>query len=285
MDRDVGVPGEVVPPRPAPSTVGTVRELSELLAVAEEAVDLARGIVLSMKSFEVHTKGDRDLVTDVDLRVEREVRALLTERTPEIGVLGEEDGLCGDTTLRWALDPVDGTVNFAHGIPLNAVSLGLIDGNRSIVGVIDTPFLDRRYTAVDGGGAQANGEAVSVSATTMLSRAIVSTGDFGVGPGTTTNPARSRLSAMLVEHVERIRMWGSAAIDLAWLAEGRTDAIVMLSNKPWDTAAGVVIAREAGAVLLDVDGTPHTSESRATIGMSPALVDALLPLILDAVAG
>jgi myo-inositol-1(or 4)-monophosphatase len=267
------------------STVGVVRELSELLAVAEEAVDLARGIVLAAGTFEVHAKGDRDMVTDVDLRVEREVRALLTGRTPEIGVLGEEEGLSGDPTLRWALDPVDGTVNFVHGIPLNAVSLGLIDGDRSIVGVIDTPFLDRRYTAIDGGGAHADGAPISVSDTTALDRAIVSTGDFGVGPGRTTNPARARLTATLVEHVERIRMWGSAAIDLAWLAEGRTDAIVMLSNRPWDTAAGVVIAREAGAVLLDVDGTPHTSESRATIGVSPALVDALLPLIQDAVGG
>lgn len=262
-----------------------MRELSELLAVAEEAVDLARGIVLSAGPLDVRAKGDRDMVTDVDLRVEREVRALLTERTPEIGVLGEEEGLSGDTTLRWALDPVDGTANFVHGIPLNAVSLGLIDGDRSIVGVIDTPFLRRRYTAVDGGGAHADGEPISASDTSVLDRAIVSTGDFGVGPSRATNPARARLSSVLVEHVERICMWGSAAVDLAWLAEGRTDAIVMLGNKPWDTAAGVVIAREAGAVMVDVDGTPHTSESRATIGIAPALVDALLPLIRAAVTG
>ncbi|MER7134514.1 inositol monophosphatase family protein [Streptosporangium saharense] len=86
----------------------------------------------------------------------------------------------------------------------------------------------------------------------------------------------------LAARVQRVRMFGSAAVDLAWTAEGRIDAAIMLSNKPWDTAAGVLIAREAGAVVVDLDGTPHTVNARATIATTPAILTDLLDLITEA---
>ncbi|GAA4605015.1 hypothetical protein GCM10023107_70290 [Actinoplanes octamycinicus] len=109
---------------------------------------------------------------------------------------------------------------------------------------------------------------------------MVALGDYAVGDGADDkNRARFALTQRLATSVQRVRMHGSAAIDLAWLAAGQVDAIVMLANKPWDTAAGVIIAREAGAVLVDQDGTPHHTGSSATIAANPALLPAILALV------
>ena len=228
-------------------------------------------------------KGDRDMASEVDYAIEDRLRAFLAEHTPEIGFLGEENGLSGAAGgLMWALDPVDGTVNFVHGSPLCAVSLGLITENRSVLGLIDLPFLGSRYSAAEGNGAHADGQLITVSATRQAGDAVVALGDYAVGIGSAEkNRTRFALAQRLATNVQRIRMHGSAAIDLAWLAAGRVDAVVMLANKPWDTAAGVVIAREAGATVADRDGAPHSFASSATIAANPSL----LPAILDLAGG
>jgi myo-inositol-1(or 4)-monophosphatase len=249
-------------------------DLKTLLAIAEQAVDLAQSIVTTHRPADVRTKTDRDTVTDVDLRIEQEVRAFLAKQVPEIGFLGEEEGRHEATRpgAFWVLDPIDGTSNFVHGIPLNAVSLAFVVDEESHVGVIDTPFLDGRYTATKGGGAFVNGSRIKASATEGLADAIVSIGDYAVGPGSEPkNQRRFRITQLLAERVERVRMFGSAAIDLAWLAEGRTDASIMLSNKPWDTAAGVLLAREAGADVVNASGERHSFSSSETIAATPRL--------------
>ncbi|MFF5082083.1 inositol monophosphatase family protein [Actinoplanes sp. NPDC000266] len=228
-------------------------------------------------------KGDRDMASEVDYAVEDRVRTFLAEHTPEIGFLGEENGPSGTADgPTWALDPVDGTVNFVHGSPLCAISLGLITENRSVIGVIDLPFLGNRYSAAEGNGAHADGNPIRVSTTRRVSDAVVAIGDYAVGDGAAEkNRARFALTQRLAENVQRIRMHGSAAIDLAWLAAGQVDAVVMLANKPWDTAAGVVIAREAGALTADRDGSAHSFESSATIAANPNLLRAILDLAVD----
>ncbi|MFG1828112.1 inositol monophosphatase family protein [Microbispora bryophytorum] len=251
---------------------------------AEQAVTIASHIITTKLPGVVTAKGDRDMVTEVDYAVEHAVRDFLSRETPEVGFLGEEEGITsvGDG-LMWALDPLDGTANFTHGIPLCGTSLGLIDHDRSILGVIDLPFLSTRYAAAETAGATANGHPISASTTDALEAAIVSVGDYAVGRGAEAkNRVRLPLNYQLATRVQRVRMFGSAAVDLAWVAEGKTDACIMLSNNPWDTAAGVLIAREAGAIVTDINGTPYTMTARATIAAAPKILADLVELVAGA---
>jgi myo-inositol-1(or 4)-monophosphatase len=259
-----------------------MRPLPELLAVATEATWVASEIIRSRGPGELTAKGDRDMSTEVDFAVERTVRELLAEKTPEIGVLGEEEGATGATEggLLWCLDPVDGTVNFVHGLPLCAVSLGLVAGGRSIVGVIELPFLGGRYTAVAGGGAHLDGRRLHGSRCELMAEALVAVGDFAFGArAAERNVGRLRMAGLLAASVQRVRMIGTAAIGLAWVAEGKLDACVLHSNQPWDTSAGVVIAREAGVEVLDVDGSPHTYHSAGTVAVAKPIAGQLIDLV------
>lgn len=249
-------------------------EYAELLPVARRAVELARRVVRSRAPLSTSLKADRDPVTDVDLAVEETVRGFLSRETPHIGVLGEEHGRSGPggDALWWALDPVDGTANLARGIPLCAVSLGLVSGRQGVLAAIDLPFLDVRYTAVVGQGAYAGDARIGVADTTDPSLAVVSIGDFAVGPDAAArNRVRLALMERLGARVQRLRMIGTAAIDLAWVAQGRLDASIILANQPWDTLAGVLLVREAGGLVLDHDGTAHTADAAATIALCPGL--------------
>lgn len=255
-----------------------------LLPIAEQAVTIASEIILTKLPGIITAKGDRDMATEVDYAVEQAVREFLAAETPEIGFLGEEEGGTHvGTGLMWALDPVDGTANFLHRLPLCGVSLGLVDKDAPTLGVIELPFLDARYSAAVDGGATLNREPIRVSDTSDLDAAIVALGDYAVGTNAEArNRPRLALTHELAARVQRVRMFGSAAIDLAWVAEGKIDANIMLSNNPWDTAAGVLIAREAGAVVVDTDGSPHTMNARATIAASPKLIADLVELIAEA---
>lgn len=256
-------------------------EHAALLDVAREAVAKATGIVRSRPSFSVSAKGDRDLVTDVDTAVEDALREFLTAETPEIGVLGEERGRSGVGGGRWwALDPIDGTANFARGIPLCGISLALVDGEHSTVAAIALPYLGVTYTAARGEGAYANGERVGASDATHLRDAMIAVGDFAIGElAEEKNRARLLLLSDLGARAQKIRMLGTAAIDLAWVADGKLDAALILSNNPWDTMAGVLLVREAGGAVVDRDGSEHTVDSSSTIavgaGLRKEIVDAL----------
>ena len=257
-----------------------MNDYSLLLSVATSAVDMAAAMMKTSRLTSVTAKGDRDLVSDVDLAIERQVREFLAEQTPGIGFVGEEDGVSGPGGgLTWALDPVDGTVNYVHGHPLCGVSLALIDRAEPVLGVIDLAMLGRRYHAVHGGGAYADGLQITTTTVSSLRDAIVAIGDYAVGEGSRTkNQLRLAITARLTDHVQRIRMHGSAATDLAFLAEGRVDAVVICSNSPWDIPAGVVIAREAGAAVTDLDGSQFDMDSSATIAANPGMIADLLDL-------
>jgi myo-inositol-1(or 4)-monophosphatase len=231
---------------------------------------------------EVTEKSDRDLVSDVDLAVERAIRAHLETETPEIGFLGEEEGRTGTPGAEWTwtIDPIDGTSNFAHGIPLCAVSLALLHHGNPVLGVIDAPFLNDRHHAIEGRGAYRGTRRLSASTVTELRDAIVAFGDYAVGKDADRkNQLRIAATLQLAPRVHRIRMLGTAALDLAWVADGRLDASVTLANKPWDIAAGVIIAREAGATVVDKDGSPHNLHSTATIAAPAPLLAHLIPLL------
>ncbi|MFV2175528.1 inositol monophosphatase family protein [Actinomadura sp. LOL_016] len=256
-----------------------------LLPVALQAAETAADLVRTRAPGLLTAKGDRDMASEVDYAVERAVRDYLKERTPGIAILGEEEGITGATNsdLLWAIDPVDGTANFVRGMPLCGFSLGLIERGRPIVGVIDLPFLGTRYHAAKHTGAYAGHHRIQSSTTDDLKDAIVAIGDYAVGKDAETkNRMRLALTERLAANVQRVRMLGSAAIDLAWVAEGKLDASITLSNKPWDTAAGVIIAREAGAEVLDRDGGDHNFSSTATITITPNLVEDVFALVQTA---
>ncbi|GAA1135149.1 inositol monophosphatase family protein [Kribbella jejuensis] len=254
-------------------------DLAELLKVAGAAVEVGRGVTERMGPGELTFKGDRDMASEVDFAVEREVRGFLERETPEIGVLGEEEGGATDGT-RWVLDPIDGTVNFVHGVPLWAISLGLIHEGRAVAGVIDHPALNTTYAAAEGLGATCNGKPIRGSQCTELSEALVAVGDYAVGPNAEqVNADRIALTQRLYPRAQRLRMIGTAATALTWTANGFFDALVMFSNKPWDTMAGVAICREAGVTVLDLDGTDHTPDSRGVFAVAAGLRDQLLELI------
>jgi myo-inositol-1(or 4)-monophosphatase len=256
------------------------------LAVARRAAGEAAELVRTQAPGRLTDKGDRDPVSEVDLAVERFVRDFLHNKTPEIEFLGEEEG--GHPTghgLLWMLDPIDGTVNFLHGLPLCAVSLSLYDADTVVVAVIDLPFIGTQYTALLGQGAYADDKRLRVSQTSTLADALISIDQYAFGDDAERkNRLRLRLTERLAHDAQRVRMLGASAIDLAWTAEGRLDACIMLGNKPWDTSAGVLIAREAGARVLDHDGSEHSQQSLSTIAVTPTLEVELMAAVQAALA-
>lgn len=228
-------------------------------------------------------KGDRDFATSVDIEAERTVRALLGELTPDIPFLGEEAGgpQPGAGPI-WVLDPIDGTVNFARGSPLCSVSLALLEEGRPTLAVVDLPFLHERHIAVEGSGAFLNGSRTRV-ARRPLADSVIGFTDFSVGhDAPTENDLHLRLMHALSRTALRVRVHGSEALDLAWLASGRLDAAIMLSNLPWDVSGGVLLVRESGGVVTDLDGSEHGLASTSTIACTPALHEELLAVLAAA---
>lgn len=259
-------------------------DLTSLLGTALEATDIASSVVASRDPGDLTPKGDRDLTSEVDFAVERSVREFLRARTPTINFLGEEEGMSpGSSEYMWVLDPVDGTVNYVRGLPLCGISLALVRDEQPVLGIVDLPFLGSRYSAALNSGAYRNGQRIYASKTNSIKDAIVAVGDYAVGENAEAkNVLRMAITQELAAAALRVRMVGSAAIDLAWLADGGLDASVTMSNNPWDMAAGVIIAREAGAMVADSDGLDYTLQSSSTIAASANLMDELLRLLSDA---
>ena len=268
--------------RLATSGFGSVR----LLLAAERAVDIGAATLRQGRSHigALIGKGDRDFATDVDLRIEAEIKACLASATPEISFLGEE-GSGGQDVRRasWVLDPIDGTINFARDSPLCSISLSLVIDGQPVLGIVDAPLLGERFIARQGKGAYLNGTRINVSEVAGLREAIVGIADFKVGVGS-EEENRVHLAALgrLARESLRVRMLGSAALDLAWLAAGRLNATLMLSNLPWDVTAGLLLVREAGGIVFDYNGSPHDAGSRYTLAAVPSLVEPVRRIVLEA---
>ena len=194
----------------------------QLLALAKQATSLACELIRSRAPHTLTSKGDRDLTSDVDTAVEQLLRDFLRQHTPNLGFLGEEGG---DTDpvdgSRWILDPIDGTINYLHGLPLCAVSLSFTRNDITLVGVIDMPFLRGQYYALSNHGSYANGQRLRVSTTQTLNAALVSVDQYAFGVGANyANRARHQLIEHLAPRAQRVRMLGASAIDLAWTAQG-----------------------------------------------------------------
>jgi myo-inositol-1(or 4)-monophosphatase len=252
-----------------------------LLATAIEAV--VRAGTLQMERFggaiRVDKKGTIDLVTDVDVAVEHMFRDLVAERFPDHQVLAEEFG--GDAAVPrgpcWVFDPIDGTTNFAHGLPIFCSSLALeIDGAAEVAAVYD-PNRRELFTAERGGGAFLNGLPLHVSATAQIVDAMLVTGfPYDV------HARIHEIVGLFGEFVGRaraVRRLGSAAIDLCYVAAGRMDGFWESDLKPWDIAGGALIVAEAGGRITNMDGSVFASRGRHVLASNGHLHEAMLDVV------
>ena len=225
-------------------------------------------------------KGDRDYALTVDVELERLYRQRLLALYPEIPILGEElspDEAGADRGLFWAIDPIDGTVNYASGLPEYGTSIALLQNGKPIAAGIAFPSLGETYLAGKGRGAFRNGTAIHVSDQADFRQAMVGYGDFAVlGNYEEKNVVRMACLQSFVNQVLRVRIPGSAALQLAWVAAGRLDVSITLSNNAWDVQGGVLLIREAGGQVYDCDGTDHSVLSKYTIASNSCLKETVL---------
>ncbi|MEF2277666.1 inositol monophosphatase family protein [Deinococcus sp. YIM 134068] len=255
-------------------------DLAPALSVAVEAARAAGAIHLAYagKALNIRSKTTySDLVTEVDALSEAAIREIIARAYPDHAVLGEEEGLAGleDASHRWVVDPLDGTVNYAHGFPVSCVSVGLEERGERVVGVVYDPNRDELFTATRGCGAFLNGQPIRVSETPGLTTpALVSTGF----PYDASGGGNLTLVARLLRLGVPVRRPGAAALDLCNVACGRMDAYWEFGLKPWDSAAGSLIVEEAGGSVTDRAGaaTPYAPMIVATNGHLHAELLALL---------
>lgn len=236
--------------------------MSEPEQILELAVRLARAAGKIQREryetrLEVRSKSTPiNLVTEVDHACERLVVEGIAAERPRDAVLAEEgSGLDrADAAWRWVIDPLDGTVNYAHGYPRFCVSIGVERESLRTVGVVYDPLLDELYTAVRGEGARRNGRAIRVSETASLGESLLATGFAYDVRGS----ERDNLDhfAALVKRSRAVRRDGSAALDLCYVAAGRFDGFWELKLQPWDVAAGLLLVEEAGGRASDLGGGP-----------------------------
>lgn len=255
--------------------------LAELLALARTLAIDAGELIESMRAT-IDLAGDTksssvDIVTAADRAAESHIVEQLARLRPHDGVLGEEGtGTTGTSDVRWIIDPIDGTTNYVYGVPSYGVSIAAqVDGELAI-GVVYEPVFQRCYTARRGGGAHKNGVAISVNTDPSLETALVGTG-FGYLPDRRLGQAEVLVG--LLPRVRDIRRFGSAALDLCYVAEGQLDAYYERGLNLWDLAAGVVIAGEAGAMVGDLDG--GGPNQTFTLAANPALFQSLRSVLIE----
>ena len=259
-----------------------------LLATATEIVLRAGDIQLrgQASGFRIDKKGTIDLVTEIDLECERMCRAVIGERFPDHAILAEEFGGTdsgGSSRFRWIFDPLDGTTNFAHGLPIYCSSLGLeIDGARAVAAIYD-PSRKELFTAERGQGAYLNGQALRVSESATLLESLLVTGfpyDMHQQSGDLVE-----LFGEFLSRARAVRRLGSAALDLCYVAAGRFDAFWEQHLKPWDVAAGALIVEEAGGRVTGMSGEPFDPAAAHLIASNGLVHEQILSVIRQFRAG
>jgi myo-inositol-1(or 4)-monophosphatase len=257
----------------------------ELLDVANEAAEVAAAELRSR--FGQRAQGVRskstptDLVSDADLAAETAIRRVLAERRPGDSIVGEEGGDTGSAegaissgSLRWIVDPLDGTINFLFGIPAFAVSVACEDASGTIAGVVLDPIREERFEATRSGPPRINGDRIQASGREDMSTAMVAT---GFGYDSALRARQGVVIARVLPRVRDIRRIGAAALDLSWCACGRLDAYYERGLHAWDLAAGSLIAERAGLLVreLAADG----DDPSGVLVAPEAFVDELYALV------
>ena len=259
------------------------------LATAVEIVLRAGEIQMAGREsgFQVAKKGEIDLVTEVDLACERMCRAVLAERFPEHDILAEELSAgpqeAARARYRWVFDPLDGTTNYAHGLPIFCASLALELDGQPIVAAVYDPSRRDLFTAERGQGSFVNGTRLKGSATGVLGDALLVTGfpyDVHV-----RGPELVELFGLFLQRARAVRRLGSAALDLCYVAAGRFDGFWEQHLKPWDVSAGALVVAEAGGRITGMDGAAFDARAAHLVASNGLLHDAILDVIGDSRAG
>ena len=227
----------------------------------------------------IEYKGGADLVTDADRASEAEVLAFIAARFPGAAVLAEESGASGaaEAALRFVVDPLDGTTNYAHGLPQFAVNVAVEDAAGIAAGATYDPLRDELFVAARGEGATVGGERIQVTREAELRRSLLCT---GFPPDVLRDPEPAlRLFAAYLKQARAIRRLGSAALDLAYVACGRLDGFWEMRLKPWDLAPGILLVREAGGVVADFDGGQAMMATGEICAAGPALHPRLMEIL------
>jgi myo-inositol-1(or 4)-monophosphatase len=256
--------------------------LNVMTAAARKAGRSLKRDFGEVENLQVSLKGPANFVSAADHRAEEILRAELAKARPGYGFLGEEGGLDEgtDKSHRWIVDPLDGTTNFLHGIPQFAISIALERDKVMVAGLIYNPANEELFVAERGKGAFLNDQRLRVANRRRLSDAVVACGLPHLGRG---DLALFRKEfAAIQERVAGIRRFGAAALDLAWVAAGRLDAFWERDLSPWDMAAGIVLVREAGGFVADLDGGEAIFEKRQIIAGNEFLQWTLISLLKDA---
>jgi myo-inositol-1(or 4)-monophosphatase len=254
---------------------------SSWLATAVDAVMRAGDMMMSRfgGDFRVDKKGEIDLVTEVDLEIERMFRALVGERFPDHAILAEELG--GSRSVPagpcWVFDPIDGTTNFAHGMPIFCASVALEVAGEPRVAAVYDPTRKELFTAERGKGALLNGQPLAVSQAATLVDAMLVTG-FPYDVHNRVDEIVG-LFGRFVGQARAVRRLGSAAIDLCYVAAGRMDGFWESDLKPWDIAGGALLVMEAGGTVTGMAGEPFTSRGRHVLASNGHIHDAMLDVI------
>jgi myo-inositol-1(or 4)-monophosphatase len=222
------------------------------ISAAERAGEVLCRCFRELEPGDVSEKTRNDFVSLADRASEDVIRSYLALHTPQYGFLGEETGATGSTSVRWVVDPLDGTANYVHGFPHFAVTIALVDGPAIALGVVLDPIRGELYSCTCGGGAFCNGRRLAVRERAGLGGAFVTTGfPFRVHRHIDTY---LRVFRDVFTTASAIRRPGAAALDLAHTAAGIFDAFFEFNLSPWDIAAGTLLIREAGGVVTNLDG-------------------------------
>lgn len=259
-------------------------DLSQFAKAAQHAAKLGGNVLLKwLGKTTTREKGFRDLVTQADLESQEVIKTFLLSEFPSHCFIGEEDSpeqiaAVSDDDFCWIVDPLDGTTNYVHQLRSFAVSIALCQNNSPLVGTVLDPVLDETFSAIESQGATLNGQPIQTSNCDELGKALFV---FSFGRGIKRdNPQVVRFLNVL-EQVGSVRRLGSAALNLCYVACGRTDAYWATSLKKWDVAAGWLIAREAGATIKDFRGQElDLDKPYFCCAASESLFDQAKPLLI-----
>jgi myo-inositol-1(or 4)-monophosphatase len=243
--------------------------LKEVIALSKEAGEFIREERKKFKQEFIEFKGLNDLVSYVDKEAEKILVKGLKTALPEAGFITEEGtATAANEHYKWIIDPLDGTTNFIHGLPVYAVSIGLVEGEKVILGVIYEINRDECFYAVDGGKSYCNGVAISVSPTEKLEGSLIATGF----PYYNFEKMQLYLEILdkFMQKTHGLRRMGSAAVDLAYVACGRFEGFFEYNLHPWDVAAGIIIIKQAGGIITDFKGGDNYLYGRQILAGSKA---------------
>lgn len=254
--------------------------VEEICLVASRTALFIKKECLSFDPGKLETKGLNDLVSYVDKQAERMIVDALLPLIPDAGFITEENTFHKHSNdYNWIIDPLDGTTNFIHGLPVFAISIALMKNQKLVLGVVYEVNKHECFYAWDGGGAWLNGSRIHCSSVKGISESLVATGF----PYSDFEKMDQYLSILkeLMKSTHGLRRMGSAAVDLAYMACGRFDAFFEYNLKPWDVAAGALIVQEAGGIVTDFKGKDNYVFGKEIIASTPSCISALQKIIVS----